>query len=125
MPHKKNTTKKMGMSPSALRKLLRLIGSLSRTGMEAGNNGDFKTAFMVMDDALSYARDLDKKCLEAKLLNNLGLLYTMKGQWDRALLTYDQSMGLVTEHYGRDNILYRTLQKNMAYLFSTGPAVIH
>lgn len=108
---------KRHISPAVLKKRLRRIGTLSRTGMEAGNNGDFEKAFLLMDDALSYAGELDKKCLEAKLLNNRGLLCTLQGRWDAALLDYDRSLGIVTAHYGTDNVLYRTLQKNMAYLF--------
>lgn len=105
MPH--------NLPPRKLKAALKLIGNLSRNGMTAGNAGDFDTAFLNLDDALAYARELDKPCLEAKLLNNLGLLHIQSGQWDRALLSFEQSMSMVTEHYGRDNILYRTLQKNL------------
>ena len=104
------------LTPKCLKRMLKLIGGLSRTGMEAGNAGNFDKAFLNMEDALSYARELDKKCLEAKLLNNMGNLYTMSGQWDNALLSYEQSMAIVTAHYGCTNILYKTLQKNLGYL---------
>ena len=85
--------------------------------MAAGNAGDFDKAFFNMEEALSLSRELDKKCLEAKLLNNLGLLYTMDGAWDQAMLSYDRSMAIVTRHYGTQNILYKTLQKNILYLY--------
>lgn len=107
--------------PKCLRCELKRIGSLNRTAMAAGNARDFKTAFPRMNDALSATRRLDKKCLEAKLLNNMGNLYTMSGQWDKALLAYERSMDIVTEFYGTDNILYKTLQKNLVYLFSQDP----
>ena len=106
------------MSPNCLKSLLKLIGTLSRAGMEAGNAGDFEKAFMNLKDALSYTRELDKKCLEAKLLNNLGLLYTMNGAWEQALFHFERSLTIVTDHYGTDNILYKTLQKNMGYLLT-------
>lgn len=108
-----------------LKSLLKQIGNLSRAGMEAGNAGDFDRAFFNLEEALSLSRELDKKCLEAKLLNNLGTLYTMDGNWEKALISYDRSMTLVTRHYGTRNILYKTLQKNILYLFKprTGPSL--
>ncbi len=105
------------MPKSTLRSLLKLIGNLSRTGMYAGNNGDFDKAFLCLEDALALSRDLDKKCLEAKLLNNLGNLHTMNGSIDKAMAAYDESMHIVCDHYGTGNFLYKTLQKNIAYLF--------
>jgi len=119
MPHKKNTNDRCRpkVSPRFLKFLLKQIGNLSRTGMEAGNAGDFDRAFMNLEEALSLSRELDKKCLEAKLLNNIGLLYTQSGAWDKAMVSYDRSMTLVTRHYGTRNILYKTLQKNIGYLF--------
>lgn len=108
MPHKQSLRHK--------RCQLKLIGFLNRSAMAAGNQGYFGTAFTNMEKAMSYTRGLDKKCLEAKLLNNMGNLYTMSGEWDKALLVYERSMDIVTEDYGTANTLYRTLQKNLAYL---------
>ena len=42
-----------------LRSILKMIGNLSRTGMEAGNAGNFDKAFLNIKDALSLARDLN------------------------------------------------------------------
>lgn len=96
---------------------LKIIGELNRTGMKAGNAGDFDRAFLNIEDALSLCRDMDKKCLEAKLLNNLGILHTMNGRWDRAMAAYDESLSIVSDNYGTKNFLYRTLKKNIGYLF--------
>lgn len=121
MPHKKqlaDSRREKPVSKRGLRSLLKLIGQLSRSGMKAGNEGDFQNAFLNLEDALSLSRELDKKCLEAKLLNNLGILHTLSGRWDRALAVYDQSLTLVSDHYGTKNFLYRTVQKNIGYLFN-------
>jgi len=91
---------------------------MNRTAMAAGNAGKFDTAFKHINQALALTRQLKKECLVAKLLNNLGNLHTMSGEWDKALLAYEQSMSIVTEHYGTDNILYKTLQKNLVYLLT-------
>ncbi len=106
------------MSTTTLKQQLKRIGTLSREGMDAGNKGDFETAFLNMGRALAHARDLNKKCLEAKILNNLGILYTLQGAWDEALYSYDKSMTIVVDCYGTDNFLYKTLQKNILYLFT-------
>lgn len=108
---------KPALPPAVLKTLLKQIGGLSRTGMKAGNDGDFEKAFFLMEEAISLNRELDKKCLEAKLLNNMGLLHTMAGAWDKAMVSYERAMVLVTAHYGTGNILYKTLQKNISYLF--------
>ncbi len=120
MPHKKQIAeKKQGkkIPPKLLKSLLKSIGNLNRTGMEAGNSRNFDTAFSNIEYALSLSRDLNKKCLEAKLLNNLGLLYTMNGTIDKAMAAYDDSLNIVSDHYGTQNYLYKTLQKNIGYLF--------
>lgn len=117
MQHNSPRSNKEVLSPAILRYRLKLIGSLSRKAMEAGNNNDLDLAFLNITKALALSQELDKKCLEAKLLNNLGILYTMQGTWDTALLKYDQALDMVARHYGTDNVLYRTLQKNILYLF--------
>ena len=105
------------LTPGQLRRLLKQIGNLNRTGMKAGNTGNFDQAFLNLEDALSLSRDLGKACLEAKLLNNLGILYTQSGAWDKAMLTYDRSLNMVIDHHGTRNFLYKTLQKNIGTLF--------
>jgi tetratricopeptide (TPR) repeat protein len=127
MPHEKKhpaTGSKSKMPPHCLRSLLKTIGNLSRTGMEAGNNGDFDKAFSNLEDALFLSRDLNKTCLEAKLLNNTGVLHTMNGAWDMALLAYERSMQIVSDRYGTRNVLYRTLQKNISYLLEPHDTVV-
>jgi len=109
---------KLDITPKCLRSIMKTIGHLSRTGMEAGNNRNFSKAFLNMDDALSLSKELNKKCLEAKILNNFGLLYTMNGKWDKALLMFDQSLTIVVDHYGTHNILYKTIQKNLGTLLN-------
>ena len=101
-----------------LKLMLKLIGTLSRTGMVAGNNGDFDSAFHNCKQALLLAMALKKQCLVAKLLNNLGILYYQSGAWDEALLSYEKSMSIVIKNYGQHNFLYKTIQKNITCIFS-------
>ena len=109
-------TKQTHIETLALRKRLRLIGGLNRAGMASGNNGDFDAAVGNLNDALTLAEQLDKQCLVGKLLNNLGIIYTQSGSWDRAMLSYGRAMNLVSTHHGTNNVLYKTIQKNISYL---------
>ena len=104
------------LSAQEYKQTLKRIGILNRAGMEYANEKQFPEAFLKIDTALCLARRLNKKCIEAKVLNSLGIFYTMVKQWDQALLCYDEAIGLVADHYGTDNILFQTLGKNMAYL---------
>lgn len=85
--------------------------------MNAGNKGDFDAAIGNLKDALRLAEKLNKNCLIAKLFNNIGILYTQVGAWDKAMLSYDKAMHLITTSHGAKNFLYRTLQKNISHLF--------
>lgn len=95
----------------------KVVETLTLRAMTAGNDGDFDTAFLNMDLALWLSQSLKKKSLEAVLLNNLGLLYTMEGSWDRAMLTFDRSMEIAVEFcLPHDNFLI-TLKSNISCLF--------
>lgn len=105
------------ISSDYLTEMDKMIRALTLRAMAAGNEKDFNTAYLNMDLAMWMAQSLEKKCLEAALLNNLGLLYTMQGSWDKAMLTFDRAMEIAlascTSH---DNFL-STLKKNIACLF--------
>lgn len=117
MPYNKksNPPKRSGKE---LRLQLKLIGSLSRSGMNSGNKGDIDAAIGNLKYALSLAKKLDKTCLLAKLLNNLGILHAQAGEWDEAMLSYEKAMDLTATHHGTENFLYKTLQKNICHLFN-------
>lgn len=94
-----------------------MIGTFTLRAMAAGNDGDFKTAFLNMELALWMAQSVEKKCLEAALLNNLGLLYTMQGAWDSAMLTFDRSMEIAFDSCPSQSNFLSILNKNISCLF--------
>ncbi|MCG8619199.1 MAG: tetratricopeptide repeat protein [Desulfobacterales bacterium] len=94
-----------------------VIRVITLRGMTAGNDGDFETAFLHMELALWLARSLENKCLEATLLNNLGLLYTMQGTWDRALFTFDRAMEIALAFCESHDKFIAILKKNISCLF--------
>lgn len=94
-----------------------MIVTLTLRAMAAGNDDDFKTAFSNMELALWMSQSLEKKGLEAALLNNLGLLYTMQGAWDRAMLTFDHSMEIAFDSCTSQGNFLSILNKNISCLF--------
>lgn len=84
---------------------------LALRAMAAGNNKDFQTAFSNMEVALWLSQNLEKKCLGAVLLNNMGLLHTLAGAWDRAMLCFDRAMTLAQESCP-PNTHFLTIVKN-------------
>ena len=95
-----------------------VIKHLTLRAMAAGNNGDFRSAFTDIEVALWLSQSLKMKCMEAVLLNNLGLLYTMTGAWDKGMLSFDRAMELAMEYCPSQNNFLNTLKKNISALFS-------
>ena len=58
--------------------------------------------------------DPGKKGLEAVLLNNLGLLYTLRGAWDRALLFFDSAMTLAMAAGPANDRFLSTIKSNIS-----------
>lgn len=100
-----------------LKEMDSVIQILTLRAMAAGNDGDFETAFSTMELALWMSQSLEKKCLEAALLNNLGLLFTMQGAWDNAMLTFDRSMEMAIASCHSHDHLLTILKKNISCLF--------
>lgn len=94
-----------------------LVQTLTLRAMAAGNTGDFKTAFLNMELALWLAQSLNKQCLEGVLLNNLGLLYTLEGSWDTALLFFDNAMTLALTSCPANDRFLATIKRNISCLF--------
>ena len=95
----------------------KMIGTLTLRAMAAGNDGDFDTAFLNMELALWMTQNIEKRCLEAVILNNMGLLYTMQRVWDRAMLTFDRSMEIASDSCTSQGSFLPTLSKNISCLF--------
>lgn len=95
----------------------KMIGILTLRAMAAGNDGDFNTAFLNMELALWITQNLEKRCLEAVILNNMGLLFTMQRIWDRAMLTFDRSMEIASASCTSQRNFLPTLSKNISCLF--------
>lgn len=91
------------------KKGLKIISNLNKTGMEACNGGRLVEAEANLRAALDEVRMLGSKCYEAKILNNLGIVYEVWGCADAARSHYEEAMKLVEEKIGRNNRLYEIL----------------
>ncbi len=103
--------------PGYVTDMEKVVQTLTLRAMAAGNNGDFQTAFLNMELGLWLAQSLEKKCLEAVLLNNLGLIHTLKGSWDRAMLFFDSAMAMAIESCPSNDRFLATIRRNISCLF--------
>ena len=94
-----------------------MVETLTLRAMAAGNDGDFNTAISNMELAFWITQSLEKKCLRAVLLNNLGLIYTMQGAWDTAMLTFDRSMEIASGSCSNQGNFLSILKRNISCLF--------
>lgn len=96
---------------------LKSIGYLNRKGMNDGNAGRFEDAKQKLRTALEKTRANSLSHLEAKILNNIGLIYAMEGDWSQALFHYNDAMAMLEYLSITDTTLCKTIQKNTTQLF--------
>jgi len=71
------------------------IGKLNRSGMEACRKGLFGEAESMLLAALDGALATGSRCMEAKVQNNLGILYELDGKRDKARVHYGNALKLM------------------------------
>jgi len=99
---------------SSKKQRLKKIGRLNRDGMTDGNLGNLEGAEAKLAEALREARIDGHPLLHAKILNDIGIIYSFKGAWDRALVSFDDALKLTVAHRGENNYLFRTIAKNIS-----------
>ena len=114
MEHNKDSPENYDDYPAAMDAV---IETLTLQAMAEGNSGYFNTAFATLESALWLTRSLGKTKVEAALLNNQGLLHTMNGEWDSAMLAYDRSMAIALEFCPSNDRFLNILRNNIACLF--------
>ena len=91
-------------------------GQLNRSGMEDLNQGRVLEAKEKLLCALAQVRAVGSVCYEAKILNNLGLVYHRQGDRFGAGRHYRSALSIVEDKIGTDNMLYGTICKNLVTL---------
>ncbi|MEN6439180.1 MAG: tetratricopeptide repeat protein [Syntrophobacter sp.] len=91
-----------------------IIGKLNRSGMEACRNGFFKEAECHLLAALDQARLSGSQCTQAKIRNNLGILYELQGLRDRARHHYGSALDLMKSKLSVEHPLYTRLTESLS-----------
>lgn len=124
---------KQGDHDRALGYLQRAIGAYRRLGNNLGlcralrnlgviyvELGEFEEAEITYEEAIETAGDLNDPVLYADLVNNLGAIMNMKGNWRRALELYRDSLAIYAEQneirksaYAKNNVAITLAEQEM------------
>jgi len=87
---------------------------LNREGMNACQGGDFQVAGRLLGEGIALARRGGIPMYEAKLRNNLGLVFLLANRPGDAAGEFGQALALVEGKLGRDNKLFRRIEDNLS-----------
>ena len=94
---------------------VKAVGDLSRSGMRAFEEGRIENADFLLHQALMRARSLNSPVLEAKILNNIGLVAALSGREGKARETLRQALGRL-EQKVREGKLHSIISGNLSSL---------
>lgn len=89
------------------------IGQLSRSGMQAFQEGQVHNAEFLLHQALVQAKSLNSPVLEAKILNNIGLVASLTGKKDLARETLATALATLEKKVVSGS-LHDLISKNLA-----------
>ncbi|WP_207264860.1 tetratricopeptide repeat protein [Desulfovibrio sp. Huiquan2017] len=92
---------------------LKQLGILNRDGMRACNEGRPGDALFQLTQADSLARSLNSPLHEAKVRNNMALVYQMSGKYAEARVSFRIAANRAVEGGGEDTGLYRAIMRNL------------
>ncbi len=90
-----------------------IIGKLNRSGMEACRKGLFSEAESNLLAALEQALMKGSRCTEAKIQNNLGILYELWGNNGRARDHYANALRLMEAKLSTNHPLHQRLVRSI------------
>ncbi len=92
------------------------LSKLINEGMIACNDGRYHEAALLLDEALGQAERLGSPVHQAKIRNNLGLVFQLQGRREDARQAFSQALAGVEKRVGRCNRLYDSIQSNLRRL---------
>ncbi|WP_338668285.1 tetratricopeptide repeat protein [Pseudodesulfovibrio methanolicus] len=92
---------------------LKKLGILNREGMRACNEGRSGDALFQLTQADSLARSLNAPLHEAKVRNNMALVYQMSGKYEEARICFRIAAGRAVDGGGQGNVLHRVIMRNL------------
>jgi len=99
---------------------LKKLGLLNRQGMLACNEGRPEDALFQLTQADRLARTMQSPLHEAKVRNNMGLVYQMSGKFEEARVCFRMAADRAVAGAGDNNCLHRTINRNLDNLLAQG-----
>lgn len=99
---------------------LKQLGLLNRQGMRACNEGRCGDALFQLTQADRLARSMASPLHEAKVRNNMGLVYQMSGKYEEARVCFRIAADRAVDGAGEGNVLHRTISRNLDNLRAQG-----
>ncbi len=97
-----------------------VIGKLNRDGMEACRSGRFGAAESCLLTALGRAKAQGSVCMEAKIRNNLGILYELQEIHEKARHQYGNALRLMQAKLSPDHPLHARLERSLERVSLSG-----
>lgn len=99
---------------------LKKLGLLNRQGMRACNEGRCGDALFQLTQADHLARFMESPLHEAKVRNNMGLVYQMSGKYEEARVCFRIAADRAVAGAGDGNCLHRVISRNLDNLLAAG-----
>jgi Flp pilus assembly protein TadD len=97
------------------------IGKLNRRGMEACRQGRLEEAEITLMFALMEARKQNARCFEAKVHNNLGIVYELRGSFAKAKHAYGEALKIYEAKVGTSHPASIRMARSLDRLSGTRP----
>lgn len=92
---------------------IKRIIRLHKSGMEDCRSGNLDSAAEKLNEALQEVRKIGLECYQARILNNLGIIWELKGQPDRARHHYQAALSMVSQKLDQSAEICKTFEANL------------
>lgn len=92
---------------------LRKLGMLNKEGMKSFNEGRMEDAMFQLTQASRIARQMSSPLHEAKIRNNIGLVYQSTGNTEEALVCFRLAEKSAVKGAGPGNSLQKVITRNL------------
>lgn len=96
------------------------MAMLNREGMGACREGRLDDALFQLTQALQTARAMKMPLLEAKVLNNLGLVHRLRDETAEAEARLREALALLSRELGEEAGFTKAIKRNLAQFESRG-----
>lgn len=87
---------------------------LHRSGMADCHSGDFDEAVIKLSMALAEVQGIGLECYQVKIMNNLGLVFELRGNKNKARDHYQTALRMARHRLGDDAVLCQVVGRNLA-----------